>query len=58
MSAFKKNWSFEAMNAFLIKPKEYIKGTKMAYAGLKKEKDRASIIIYLNAQNDSPLPLP
>jgi len=30
----------------------------MAYAGLKKEKDRASIILYLNKQGDSPLPLP
>ena len=45
-------------DAFLIKPKEYVKGTKMAYAGLKNEKDRASIIIYLNEQGDSPLPLP
>ena len=35
-----------------------VKGTKMAYAGLKNEKDRASIIIYLNEQGDSPLPLP
>jgi len=58
MSAFVKTWNFETMNAFLIKPKEYIKGTKMAYVGLKKEKDRASIILYLNQQSDSPLPLP
>ena len=49
---------FESMNAFLIKPKDYVKGTKMAYAGLKKEKDRASIILYLNEQSDSPLMLP
>jgi cytochrome c len=46
------------VNVFLIKPKDYVKGTKMAYAGLKKEKDRASIILYLNEQGDSPLPLP
>jgi cytochrome c len=58
MSKFGKNWNFETMNAFLIKPKDYVKGTKMAYAGLKKEKDRASIILYLNEQGDSPLPLP
>ena len=30
----------------------------MSYAGLKKEKDRASVILYLNAQSDSPLPTP
>ena len=58
MLGFGKTWNFETMNAFLIKPKEYVKGTKMAYAGLKNEKDRASIIIYLNEQGDSPLPLP
>ena len=58
MSEFDKSWNFETLNAFLIKPKDYIKGTKMAYAGLKKDKDRASIILYLNKQNDSPLPLP
>ena len=53
-----KNWNFKTINAFLIKPKNYVKGTKMAYAGLKKKKDRASIILYLNEQGDSPLPLP
>ena len=58
MSGFGKTWDFEAVNTFLIKPKDYVKGTKMAYAGLKKEKDRASIILYLNKQGDSPLPLP
>ena len=58
MSVFGKTWDFEAVNVFLIKPKDYVKGTKMAYAGLKKEKDRASIILYLNEQSDSPLPLP
>ena len=58
MSGFGKIWDFEGMNIFLIKPKDYVKGTKMAYAGLKKGKDRASIILYLNEQGDSPLPLP
>ena len=58
MSGFGKTWDFEAVNNFLIKPKDYIKGTKMAYVGLKKGKDRASIILYLNEQGDSPLPLP
>ena len=58
MSGFGKTWDFEAVNTFLIKPKDYVKGKKMAYAGLKKGKDRASIILYLNEQSDSPLPLP
>ena len=55
---YKKNWTFEELNGFLTKPAKYIKGTKMAYAGLRKEKDRASIIKYLNQNSDNPLPLP
>ncbi len=58
MGGFGKNWNFEAMNNFLIKPKNYIKGNKMAFAGISKEKDRASVILYLNEQSDSSLPLP
>ena len=56
--AFGKDWTFEEMNNFLIKPTSYIKGTKMAFAGLKKEKDRASVILFMNANSDSPLVLP
>ena len=56
--AYDKNWTFEELNGFLIKPAKWIKGTKMAYAGLRKEKDRASVIKYLNENSDNPLPLP
>jgi len=56
--AFGKDWTFDEMNNFLIKPTSYIKGTKMAFAGLKKEKDRASVMLYMNANSDSPLDLP
>ena len=58
MAAYDKNWSFEEMNGYLKKPQSYIKGTKMAFAGLRKEKDRASVILYLNQNSDNPLPLP
>jgi cytochrome c len=58
LQAYGKVWSFEELNAFLLKPQAYIKGTKMAYAGLRKDKDRASVILYLNSQSDSPLPKP
>ena len=56
--AFGKDWTFDEMNSFLIKPTTYIKGTKMALLDLKKEKDRASVILYMNANSDSPLDLP
>ena len=58
MVAYGKEWTFEEMNSYLIKPQAYIKGTKMAFAGLRKEKDRASVILYLNQNSDNPLPLP
>ena len=55
---YEKNWTFDELNAFLINPKGHIKGTKMAFAGLKKEEDRASVILYLNQNSDSPKELP
>ena len=58
MVAYGKEWTFEEMNSYLIKPQAYIKGTKMAFAGLRKERDRASVILYLNQNSDNPLPLP
>jgi|TARA_B100001758_G_C18217959_1_gene508677 cytochrome c len=57
MAAHGKKWSFEEMNGFLIKPKDWIKGTKMAYAGLKSEKERAAVILYMNENTNSPLPV-
>ena len=58
MIAYGKEWTFEEMNSYLIKPQAYIKGTKMAFAGLRKEKDRASVILYMNSKGENPKPLP
>tara|TARA_Y100001970_G_scaffold291787_1_gene430305 strand:- start:1661 stop:2203 length:543 start_codon:yes stop_codon:yes gene_type:complete len=58
MIDYGKTWSFKEMNAYLIKPQAYIKGTKMAFAGLRKEKDRASVILYMNSKSKNPLALP
>ena len=58
LSGYDKEWTFEELNGYLIKPAKWIKGTKMAFAGLRKEKDRASVIKYLNQNSDNPLPLP
>ena len=58
LSGYGKQWTFEELNGYLIKPAKWIKGTKMAFAGLRKEKDRASVILYLNQNSDNPLPLP
>ena len=58
LSTYGKDWTFEELNGYLIRPAKWIKGTKMAFAGLRKEKDRASVILYLNQNSDNPLPLP
>ena len=51
-------WDFESLNQFLTSPKKYIKGTKMAFAGVKKDKQRADLILYLREQGDNKPPLP
>ena len=57
MVAYGKPWTFEEMNGFLIKPKDWIKGTKMSFAGLKKPKERAAVILYMNENTNNPLPI-
>ena len=58
LTAYGKEWTFVEMNGFLTKPSAHIKGTKMAFAGLRNEKDRASVILFMNSKSDSPLPTP
>ena len=57
MMAHGKPWSFEEMNGFLIKPKDWVKGTKMSFAGLKSAKERADVILYMNENSDNSLPV-
>ena len=57
MAAHGKVWSFEEMDGFLIKPKDWIKGTKMSFTGLKNVEDRAAVILYMNENTDNPIPL-
>lgn len=52
------NWDYDALDAFLRKPKDYIKGTKMSFAGIKKPEDRAEMIAYLRTLADNPIALP
>ncbi len=43
-------WDEEAMTAFLTKPRDYMEGTKMAFAGFKKPEDIDAIIAYLKSE--------
>ena len=58
LTSYNKTWTFEELNGFLLKPAAWIKGNKMGFAGLKNDKDRASVILYLNQNSDNPQPLP
>ena len=42
-----KVWSEENLDAYLTKPSKLVKGGRMAFAGLRKEKDRHNVIAYL-----------
>lgn len=52
------NWDYESLNAWLASPKNFISGSKMVFAGLKKAQDRANLIAWLRTQSDSPPALP
>ena len=40
-------WDDETMDKWLANPKKFIKGTKMVFAGIKKDKERAPLLKYL-----------
>jgi cytochrome c2 len=42
-------WNEETLDGYLEKPKAYVKGTRMAFAGLRKAEDRANVIAYLKS---------
>jgi cytochrome c2 len=52
------SWDYESLDAFLANPKGYVPGTKMAFVGVKKEDERAAVILYLRSLADEPAPLP
>jgi cytochrome c len=51
-------WDFDTLSDFLTAPKAVVKGTAMAFAGLKKPEERADVIAYLRSLSDAPAPLP
>ena len=53
-----KNWTYADLDEWLKAPKAYVKGTKMSYAGMKKDQTRADIIAYLASLSDAPKPYP
>jgi cytochrome c len=55
--AYGKSWDVNELNGFLLNPKKWIPNNKMSFAGMKKPEDRAAVILWMNENSDSPLPL-
>ena len=51
-------WTFDALNEWLHKPSAYAPGTRMTFAGINNDKQRADVIAYLRTLSDNPVPLP
>ena len=51
-------WTYEGLDNFLASPKNYISGTSMSFAGVRKPQERADLIAYLREQSAAPKPLP
>ncbi|WP_439532290.1 c-type cytochrome [Polymorphobacter sp.] len=51
-------WTWEELSKWLKSPKAYAPGNKMSFAGLSKPDERAAVMVWLNQQSASPLPIP
>lgn len=51
-------WSYDTLNEFLRSPAQDVRGTAMAFAGLRDTNDRVAVIAYLRSLAPNPPPLP
>lgn len=52
------SWTYDDLNVYLYQPRDFVPGTKMSFAGVKDDKERADLIAYLRQETDNPPPLP
>jgi cytochrome c len=58
LKAHEGDWTFDKLDAWLTNPAAFAPGTMMSFPGIPDTKKRADVIAYLNANSDSPLPIP
>jgi cytochrome c len=51
-------WTFPELNEWLHFPPSYVPGTRMSFAGIKDDQERADVIDYLHTLSANPVPLP
>jgi len=52
------DWDYEALNHWLKRPAAEVPGTRMAFAGINNDQQRADVIAYLRSLSHTPAPLP
>lgn len=52
------DWTYQNLNEWLYDPHAVVPTTRMAFGGIKNNKDRADVIVWLRTQSDHPPPLP
>ena len=58
MVEFGGKWDYERLNCLIENPKNCVPGTKMSFAGVKKDSARANVIAYLKSISPDAPPLP
>jgi cytochrome c len=51
-------WTYDDLNKWLYKPSAYAPGTRMSFAGITNDKQRADVVAFLRTLSDNPPPLP
>ena len=58
MATAGKEWTYESIDEWLENPSSYIRGTSMAFAGLRRDDERADVIAYLASMTPNAPPMP
>jgi cytochrome c2 len=51
-------WDFANLSGYLVDPRGFVPGNRMAFAGITNPQDEANVLAYLNTLSDEPAPLP